>query len=202
MFHNNCHRLIVIILFVLTIQFLSGIHTIASAAIYSYVDSNNVIHFTNVPTNNRYRLLFRTYGSYNHEQMSPSELQTNVYRIAKKYGVDPVLIMAMIKVESNFMPYAVSPAGAMGLMQILPSTARLMNVGDVYAPEENIEAGVRYFKYLYTLFKGDYIKAIAAYNAGEQAVIKYNGIPPYPETQWYVTKVLKVFWKMKGYTER
>jgi soluble lytic murein transglycosylase-like protein len=77
-----------------------------------------------------------------------------------------------------------------------------MNIGNLYAPKENIEAGVRYFKYLFTIFNGNYIKAIAAYNAGEKAVIKYNGIPPYPETQWYVTKVLKAFWQMKGYTQR
>jgi soluble lytic murein transglycosylase-like protein len=199
---DRISRDLIIILCVLVVRVLSGSTTIANAAIYSYVDSDNVVHFTNVPTNNRYKLLFRDYNSYNHAQIPPSKLQEKVYRIAQKYNVDPVLIMAMIKVESDFMPYAVSPAGAIGLMQLLPSTARHLNVWDLYAPNENIEAGVRYFKYLYTLFKGDYIKAIAAYNAGEQAVIKYNGIPPYPETQWYVTRVLKVFWKMKGYTER
>lgn len=199
---NRILRNLAIIMFVLVVQIFGSSAMIASAAIYSYVDGDNVIHFTNVPTNNRYKPLFRDADSYNRSQIPPSKLQDKVYRIAQKYGVDPVLIMAMIKVESNFMPYAVSSAGAVGLMQLLPSTARHLNVGDLYTPNENIEAGVRYFKYLYTLFKGDYIKAIAAYNAGEQAVIKYNGIPPYPETQWYVTKVLKVFWKMKGYTER
>ncbi len=172
------------------------------ADIYTYVDSNNVVHFTNVPTTRKYKILFRDYGSFNHMQISPSALRAKVYSISERYGVDPMLIMAMIKVESNFMPYAISSAGAVGLMQLLPSTARTMNIGNLYAPKENIEAGVRYFKYLYTLFNGNYIKAIAAYNAGEKAVLKYNGIPPYPETQWYVTKVLKAFWKMKGYTQR
>lgn len=199
--NSNCQKLIVI-MFVLIFLVILTTQSIVDAAIYSYVDSNNVIHFTNVPTNNHYKLLFRTNNTYNHEQISPLDLQASVYRIARKYGVDPLLIMAMIKVESNFMPYAVSPSGAMGLMQLLPSTARLMNVDNIYTPKNNIEAGVRYFKYLYTLFNGDYIKAIAAYNAGEQAVIKYNGVPPYPETKWYVTKVLKIFWKMKGYSER
>ena len=174
----------------------------ARADIYTYIDSNNVVHFTNVPTNGKYKMLFRDYGSYNHMQIPPSILREKVYRISERYGVDPKLIMAMIKVESNFMPYAISSAGAVGLMQLLPSTARNMNIGNLYAPKENIEAGVRYFKYLYILFNGDYIKAIAAYNAGEKAVLKYNGIPPYPETQWYVTKVLKAFWKMKGYSQR
>ncbi len=174
----------------------------AGADIYSYVDSNKVVHFTNVPTSRRYRLIWRDYGSYDHSQISEAALKKRVSIVARKYDMDPMLIMAMIKVESDFMPYAVSPAGAVGLMQLLPSTARVMNVSNLYTPGENIEAGVRYFKYLYDFFNGNYIKAIAAYNAGEKAVIKYNGIPPYPETQWYVARVLKAFWKMKGYTER
>lgn len=174
----------------------------AGADVYTYVDSSNIVHFTNVPTSRKYRLLWRAYDSYDHTRLPESELKKKVTLIAHKYDVDPLLIMAMIKVESDFMPYAVSSAGAVGLMQLLPSTAKIMKVSNLYTPKENIEAGVRYFKYLYGLFNGNYIKAIAAYNAGEKAVIKYNGIPPYPETQWYVTRVLKAFWKMKGYTER
>lgn len=174
----------------------------AGADVYTYVDGNNVIHFTNAPTSRKYRLMWRDYNSYDHTRLSEPELKKKVTLISHKYGVDPMLIMAMIKVESDFMPYAVSSAGAVGLMQLLPSTAKNMNVSDLYAPKENIDAGIRYFRYLYDLFKGNYVKAIAAYNAGEKAVIRYNGIPPYPETQWYVTKVLKAFWKMKGYTER
>ncbi len=174
----------------------------ARTDIYSYVDGNNVIHFTNVPTNRKYKLIFREYGSFDRTRIPQVKLQDKVERVAGKYGVDPLLIMAMIKVESDFMPHAISSAGAVGLMQLLPSTFKEMNMPDIYTPRDNIEAGVKYFKYLYTMFKGDYIKAIAAYNAGEKAVIKYNGIPPYPETQWYVAKVLKTFWKMKGYTER
>ncbi len=187
---------------ILTVQVLMAGAGTARADIYSYVDNNNVVHFTNVPTTGRYRVIFRDPGSYDHTQISPSKLQARVFRIAKKYGVDPLLIMAMIKVESNFMPYAISSAGAVGLMQLLPSTARTMDAGNLYTPKDNIEAGVRYFKYLFTLFNGDYIKAIAAYNAGENAVIRYKGIPPYPETQWYVTRVLRAFWKMKGYSQR
>lgn len=174
----------------------------AGADIYTYVDGNNVVHFTNVPTSRRYRLIWRDYGSYDHSQLPEAALKKRVSIVARKYGMDPTLIMAMIKVESDFMPYAVSSAGAVGLMQLLPSTARVRNVSNLYTPGKNIEAGVRYFKYLYDFFNGNYIKAIAAYNAGEKAVIKYNGIPPYPETQWYVARVLKAFWKMKGYTER
>lgn len=201
MSNSPCQK-IVVVLCVLAAMLFFGHAGAAHAGIYTYIDSDNVVHFTNVPTSRKYKFLFRDYGSYDHVQIPPSKLQEKVYGISEKYGVDPILIMAMIKVESNFMPYAVSSAGAVGLMQLLPSTARTMNIGNLYAPKENIEAGVKYFKYLYTLFNGNYIKAIAAYNAGEKAVIKYNGIPPYPETQWYVTKVLKAFWQMKGYTQR
>ncbi|MCL4477789.1 MAG: lytic transglycosylase domain-containing protein [Deltaproteobacteria bacterium] len=174
----------------------------AKAAVYSYVDRNGVMHFTNVPTNNKYKLLFRDLSSYNHEQIAENKLKHEVMIIADKYNIDPLLIMAMIKVESDYMPDAVSSAGAVGLMQVLPSTAELFYVKNLYSPKDNIEAGVEYFKYLYTIFNGDYVKAIAAYNAGEQAVLKYKGIPPYPETQWYVAKVLKTFFKMKGYIKR
>lgn len=190
------------IIFLAALVFLLAGSAPVQADIYSYIDSNNVIHFTNVPTNRKYKLIFREYGSFDHTRMSPAKLQVKVERIADKYGVDPVLIMAMIKVESDFMPRALSSAGAVGLMQLLPSTFKYMNLSDLYTPKDNIEAGVRYFKYLFNLFQGNYVKAIAAYNAGEKAVIKYNGIPPYPETQWYVSKVLKTFWKMKGYSER
>ncbi len=174
----------------------------AKAAVYSYVDRNGVTHFTNVPTSNKYKLLFRNLSSYNHEQIAENKLKQEVMIIANKYNIDPLLIMAMIKVESDYMPDAVSSAGAVGLMQVLPSTAELFYVKNLYSPKDNIEAGVEYFKYLYTIFNGDYVMAIAAYNAGEQAVLKYKGIPPYPETQWYVAKVLKTFFKMKGYIKR
>jgi len=190
-----------VIMFSAIIYCLAGIGS-AKAAMYTYIDSSNVVHFTNVPTSIKYKPLFWDYNSYNHTRLSRTIIGKKVRRIADKYGVDPALIMAMIKVESDYMPYAVSHAGAIGLMQLMPSTVRNMRVDDLYIPENNIKAGVKHFKYLYNLFKGNYIKAIAAYNAGKQAVIKYNGIPPYPETQWYVTKVLKTFWKMKGYTER
>ncbi len=142
---------------ILTVQVLLSGAGSARADIYSYVDRNNVVHFTNVPTTRRYKVVFRDVGAYDHVQISPSKLRARVERVAKKYGVDPLLIMAMIKVESNFMPYAISSAGAVGLMQLLPSTARSMDAGNLYTPKDNIEAGVRYFKYLFTLFNGDYI---------------------------------------------
>src|SRR5579859_582969 len=111
--------------------------------------------------------------------------------IARRHDVEPSLVDSVIRVESNYDPNAVSPAGAMGLMQLIPSTARRFGVNDTFHPQQNIEGGVRYLKYLMQLYNGDERLALAAYNAGEGAVAKYKGIPPYPETQNYVYQVGK-----------
>ncbi|MBC8016116.1 MAG: lytic transglycosylase domain-containing protein [Sporomusaceae bacterium] len=109
---------------------------------------------------------------------------------AKKYGVDGKLALAVAKVESNLSPDVVSSAGAVGVMQLMPETARGLGVHNSKDPRENIDGGVRYLKELMTTFDGDMIKAVAAYNAGPQAVKKYNGTPPYSETKDYVAKVM------------
>ena len=109
---------------------------------------------------------------------------------AQKYGVDEKLAMAVAKVESNLTADVVSPAGAVGVMQLMPETAQGLGVRNSKDPRENIDGGVRYLKQLMTTFDGDMTKAVAAYNAGPQAVKKYNGTPPYPETQDYVAKVM------------
>lgn len=114
-----------------------------------------------------------------------------VEQTARKYDVDPLLVHAVIQVESGYNPVAISPAGARGLMQLIPSTARRFGVGNVFKITENLEGGVRYLRYLLDLFAPDERLAIAAYNAGEAAVMKYNGIPPYPETINYVYQVGK-----------
>jgi len=114
-----------------------------------------------------------------------------VASIAKRHDVEALLVDSVIRVESNYNPYAVSPKGAMGLMQLIPGTARRFGVSDTFHPEQNIEGGVRYLKYLMELYGGDERLALAAYNAGEGAVAKYNGIPPYPETRNYVYQVGK-----------
>jgi soluble lytic murein transglycosylase-like protein len=113
-----------------------------------------------------------------------------ITRTAREYNVDPLLVHAVIQVESNYNPYAISRKGAEGLMQLIPSTARRFGVRNSFNVEENIRGGVKYLRYLQDTFKDDRL-ALAAYNAGEAAVMKYNWIPPYPETQSYVYQVGK-----------
>ena len=123
------------------------------------------------------------------ETSIPTGLNELVATVAARHDLSPQLIHAVIKTESNYNPYAISPKGALGLMQLMPSTARRFSVDHVFDPQENIEGGARYLKYLLELYNGDYPLALAAYNAGEAAVAKYNGIPPFPETQNYVVQV-------------
>lgn len=111
-----------------------------------------------------------------------------VQETAKNFDVNPLLVDSVIRVESNYNPFAVSPKGAQGLMQLMPATAQRFGVTDTFDPKQNIEAGVRYLKFLQDTFQDDRL-AIAAYNAGEKAVAKYKDVPPYPETLHYVAKV-------------
>jgi soluble lytic murein transglycosylase-like protein len=116
--------------------------------------------------------------------------------VAVRHGIDPALVHAVIAAESNYRPTARSHVGARGLMQLMPSTARdlgVANTGQLYDPEQNIEAGVKYLKVLLARFDGDLPTALAAYNAGPHAVSKHDGIPPYAETRNYVRKVLSNF---------
>lgn len=121
------------------------------------------------------------------------EIADLVRQSAHKYGVDPTLAEAVAKAESNFSPKAVSEAGAVGVMQLMPETAAALGVTDPYNARQNVEGGVKYIKQLLNAFDGDVTKAVAAYNAGPQAVKAYNGVPPYAETQEYVKKVLDVY---------
>jgi soluble lytic murein transglycosylase-like protein len=111
---------------------------------------------------------------------------------AARHEVDPLLVRSVVAVESNFNPYAVSPKGAQGLMQLIPATARRFGVTNPFDPASNLEAGVRYLKYLKDLFQDERL-ALAAYNAGEGAVQRHNGIPPYAETRDYVEKVRRLY---------
>lgn len=115
---------------------------------------------------------------------------------AKSFDVNPLLVDSVIQVESNYNPLAISPKGAQGLMQLMPATAQRFGVTDSFDPKQNIEAGVRYLKFLEDTFQDDRL-AIAAYNAGEKAVAKYKDVPPYPETVSYVAKVGKKYGQAK-----
>ena len=119
---------------------------------------------------------------------APPAIARLVDQTSRAHGVDPLLVHSVIQVESNYDPQAISPKGAEGLMQLTPPTARMLGVSNTFDPGENIEAGVKYLKYLQDLYKDDRL-ALAAYNAGPGAVEKYKTIPPYPETRKYVEKV-------------
>lgn len=121
------------------------------------------------------------------------DIESMILQSAKKYGVDPRLVSAVAETESNYRPDAVSSAGAVGVMQLMPETAASLGVQNMYDPGQNIEGGVKYLKEMLNDFNGDVRKAVAAYNAGPQAVKQYNGVPPYAETQNYVDKVLDLY---------
>ncbi|MGB9781184.1 lytic transglycosylase domain-containing protein [Caldanaerobacter sp.] len=130
----------------------------------------------------------------NVEQALPDEIENIVKQASIKYGIDENLIKAVIKTESNFNQYAVSPKGAIGLMQLMPTTAKELNIQNPFDPVQNIDGGVRYLKKLLDIYK-DVRLALAAYNAGPQAVEKYHGVPPYPETINYINKILNELYK-------
>ncbi|MFL6245972.1 MAG: lytic transglycosylase domain-containing protein [Thermoanaerobaculia bacterium] len=123
----------------------------------------------------------------------PSKYDPIIERYADRYGVDPTLVRAVIQVESDFNPNCVSHKGARGLMQLMPETARRFGVSKIHDPEQNIHGGVRYLAYLMNLFNEDLPRVLAGYNAGENAVLKYGGIPPYEETGTYVKRALTVY---------
>ncbi|MBP2650213.1 MAG: Lytic transglycosylase catalytic [Firmicutes bacterium] len=124
------------------------------------------------------------------QETSHGDIADIVRKTAAKYNVDPKLALGVAATESNFNPNAVSSAGATGVMQLMPETAAGLGVKNIADPQENIDGGVRYLKELLTTFNGDTQKAVAAYNAGPEAVKRYGGVPPYAETQNYVRKVL------------
>lgn len=120
-----------------------------------------------------------------------SGIDEAIEQIAAQVSLQPQVIHSVIKVESNYDPSAISPKGAQGLMQLIPATARRFGVSNVFNPAENIQGGSKYLKYLLDLYGGNYGLALAAYNAGEAAVARYGGVPPYPETRNYLMLVLR-----------
>jgi soluble lytic murein transglycosylase-like protein len=131
-----------------------------------------------------------------HVGAAAPDVRSLVAEAAKNFDVSPLLVDSVIQVESNYNPLAVSPKGAQGLMQLMPATAQRFGVTDSFDPKQNIEAGVRYLKFLQNAFQDDRL-AIAAYNAGEKAVAKYGDVPPYRETINYVAKVGKKYGQAK-----
>lgn len=118
-----------------------------------------------------------------------ADLTEMIDRIAAEQGVEDSLVHSVIRAESNYNPYAVSPKGAQGIMQLIPSTAKRFGVSDAFDARDNVLGGVKYLKFLLDYYQNDYVRTIAAYNAGEAAVDKYNGVPPYSETRNYVYRV-------------
>ena len=176
---------------------MAGFFALAFAAesradYYSYVDSEGVMHLTNVPTSSKYKWLMSENGrgKVKQSRVGGSSYDTLIENISSAHGVETALVKAMIKVESDFDTYAVSEDGAAGLMQLMPETAAKMGVTDRHDPAQNVRGGVKFLKKLLGTFKSDLRLALAAYNAGENAVLKYGKVPPYPETKNYVKKVL------------
>ena len=122
-----------------------------------------------------------------------AQVEAAIAQAAARHHVDPNLVRAVVKVESNFNPNAVSRKGAMGLMQLMPGTARELAVTDPFDPQQNVDAGVRHLRGLLDSYDGDVSRSLAAYNAGATAVAKHNGIPPYAETQDYVRRITKLY---------
>jgi Transglycosylase SLT domain len=162
------------------------------AALYTYVDEVGVQHFTNVPTNPRYRMVERNTFSPLLSRLI-TKYDDDIQAISSQHGIDPALVRCIIRVESGFNPLAISMKGAQGLMQLMPATAQDLRVTNPFHPRENILGGVRYLRYLLNLFSGDLVLALAAYNAGENVVLRYRSVPPYPETMAYVRKVLGLY---------
>jgi soluble lytic murein transglycosylase len=175
---------------------IAGTAVSALADIYQYVDDKGGVHFTNVPTSSKGNKPAKVYR----EQKKQSPLTAAVAQPAgdgrrnDPRDVVPVsLVHAIVKVESDFNPYALSRKGAMGLMQLMPQTADTMNVRNTFSPDENVEGGVKYLRYLLDRYEGNISLALAAYNAGETAVKKWGTIPPFKETQDYVKKILQIY---------
>ena len=191
--------------------FVSLLPPVALADIYQYTDAGGVLHFTNVSNGKNHKRvkqeprqkiqpeetslpqetkpLANTISSTN----MPSAYLDIIQTACNRHGVDPALVHAVVKVESDFNPYALSKKGAMGLMQLMPQTAVDMNVQNSFSPNENVDGGVKYLRYLIDRYEGNLSLALAAYNSGETAVKKWGTIPPFKETQHYVQRILGMY---------
>lgn len=172
------------------------------ADIYKYIDENGITCYTDAPVNNKADIVMKEKTGIENQSKTKSirkashentNYHTLVHEKATKYNIDPLLVKAVIKAESNWNEWAVSRKGAIGLMQLMPATARELDIINPFNPEENIEGGVKYLSYLLERFNGDLTLALAAYNAGPSWVEKFGVIPPISETREYVRKVLSLY---------
>jgi soluble lytic murein transglycosylase-like protein len=195
---------------------IAAVPSAAAADIYHFTDSGGVIHYTNVqPTRGGgWRRLYRT-----DERTSASAAPTlrsverradpgrllrfdaHIKEAAHLYQLPEAFIRAVMLVESNFFPDAISEDGAMGLMQLMPETALSMGVMNAFDPRQNVLGGTRFLRVLANRFNGDLVLTVAAYNAGEAAVDKYRGVPPYAETRRYVRKVLHHYYAFRSMSQ-
>ena len=165
----------------------------ASAQVYARRNANGVLEVTNIPAPD-YRMIYPGKGTLIHSKgyrraAYRGQYDLHIIEAARTFGVAPELVRGVIEAESAFDDRAVSSKGAQGLMQLMPFTARRFAVSDSFNPRQNIFGGTQYLRLLLDLFGGDVSLALAAYNAGEGAVLKYRGVPPYKETQAYVAKI-------------
>lgn len=168
----------------------------AAAEVYRLKTSDGTTHYTNAPTDPRYQregLSPRPGVTWTRMQLTHRPYADEVTAAAGRYGIPEPLIHAVIRVESGYNPRAVSRRGAQGLMQLMPETAALLGVQDSFNPRQNIDAGVRHLRGLMERFRNDLPLVLAAYNAGEQAVLTYRGVPPYQETRQYVNRVIGLY---------
>jgi len=179
----------------LAVFFFDGGQKQVAADIYRYIDSRGVIHFTNVPTDPAFQLYMKEgRRPEKHAVRVPTSLyEPMISEAARRHGVSADLLKALIKVESDFNPRAVSRAGALGLMQIMPENFSSLQIRDPFDPWENIMGGTRYLTQMLRRFSGKLPLALAAYNAGPSIVERYNRIPPIRETEEYVEKVIRYY---------
>jgi soluble lytic murein transglycosylase-like protein len=133
-----------------------------------------------------------TFAPSSYSTTIPAQYKDKIQSLTQKHDLREDLVIAVVKAESSFNPFAVSPKGAVGLMQLMEGTARQYGVFNRYNANENLEAGVKHLKYLFQKYKNNIPLTLAAYNAGEESVSKYNGIPPYPETKQYIRRVMSL----------
>lgn len=167
-----------------------------AAQTYRLLSSDGTVHLTNTPTDPRYRRAGIVVGrpaKGTADKPLAAPFAHEIGWAAERHGIPEQLIRAIIRVESGYNPRAVSRKGARGLMQLMPETALVLGVRDSFNPRQNIDGGVRHLRGLIERFDSNLRLALAAYNAGEQAVLTYRGIPPYQETRDYVNRVLELF---------